>query len=232
MAAEPEEIAWPSNYFNYFTEVEEHFQKARGTSLFLMSPLDWALVETWKNAGVPLEAVLRGIDVAFEKWRSVRSRIQMVNSVAYCSQAVLAEAQVMAGLVRPVGARQPAAAPFSLEELEGYLCANIAELRKQAGFEEIAQSLERVAVDIDAVYRDLEGLERRLTSLEEKIVAIARTRQTDEQLLAARTNLDRELRPYRGKMTAEQLAMLEKQYLERLLLETFGLPRLSLFYLR
>ena len=156
----------------------------------------------------------------------------MVNSVAYCSQAVLAEAQVMAGLVRPIRARQPAAAPFSLEELAGYLRANIAELRKQAGFEEIAQSLERVAVDIDAVYRDLEALERRLTSLEEKMVAIARTRQTDEQLLAARTNLDRELRPYRGKMTAEQLAMLEKQYLERLLLETFGLPRLSLFYLR
>jgi hypothetical protein len=232
MAAEPEEIAWPSNYFNYFTEVEEHFQKARGTSLFLMSPLDWALVETWKNAGVPLEAVLRGIDIAFEKWRSGKSRIQMVNSVAYCSQAVLAEAQVMAGLVRPVRARQPAAAPFSLEELEVYLRTNIAELRKQASFEEIAQSIERVAVDIDAAYRDLEGLERRLTSLEEKMVAIARTRQTDEQLLAARTQLDRELRPYRGKMTAEQLAMLEKQYLERLLLETFGLPRLSLFYLR
>jgi hypothetical protein len=88
MAPEPDEVAWPSNYFNYFTEVEEHFQKARGTSLFLMSPLDWALVETWKNAGVPLEAVLRGIDAAFEKWRAGKSRIQMVNSVAYCSQAV------------------------------------------------------------------------------------------------------------------------------------------------
>jgi hypothetical protein len=232
MAAEPEEIAWPSNYFNYFTEVEEHFQKARGTSLFLMSPLDWALVETWKNAGVPLEAVLRGIDVAFEKWRSGKSRIQMVNSVAYCSQAVLAEAQVMAGLVRPVRAGQPAAAPFRLEELETYLRANISEIRKQAGFEEIAESIERLAVEVEAAYYDLESLERRLTSLEEKMIAIARTRKTDEQLLSARTDLDRELRPYRGKMTAEQLAMLEKQYLERLLLESSGLPRLSLFYLR
>ncbi len=53
-----------SNYFNYFTEIEEHFQRARGTSLFLLSPLDWALIETWKNSGVPLEAVLRGIDAA------------------------------------------------------------------------------------------------------------------------------------------------------------------------
>jgi hypothetical protein len=232
MAPEPEEVAWPSNYFNYFTEVEEHFQKARGTSLFLMSPLDWALVEAWKNAGVPLEAVLRGIDVAFEKWRGGKSRIQMVNSVAYCTQAVLAEAQVMAGLAQPAGSRKPAAAPFSLEELETYLRANVIEIRKQAGYEEIAQSVERLVADAEAMYRDLEDLERRLTSLEDKMVAIARARQTDDQLLAARTDLDRELRPYRGKMTAEQLTMLEKQYLERRLLETSGLPRLSLFYLR
>ena len=57
---------WPQNYFNYFTETEEHFQRARGTGLFRLSPLDWALIEAWKNAGVPLEAVLRGIDTAFE----------------------------------------------------------------------------------------------------------------------------------------------------------------------
>jgi len=232
MATEPEEVAWPSNYFNYFTEVEEHFQKARGTSLFLMSPLDWALVEAWKNANVPLEAILRGIDVAFEKWRAGKSRTQMVNSVAYCSQAVLAEAQVMAGVARPFGTRKQAAAPFSLEEIRNYLLANVAEIRKQAGFEELAASLDRLAAEVGQMYGDLEDLERRLTSLEDKMVAIARTRQTEEQLLAARVDLDGELRPYRGKMTAEQLAMLEKQYLERRLLETSGLPRLSLFYLR
>ncbi len=60
----------PENYFNYFTEVEEHFQRARGTGLFLLSPVDWALIEAWKNGGIPLEAVLRGIDQAFEKWRA------------------------------------------------------------------------------------------------------------------------------------------------------------------
>ena len=85
-------------YFNYFTEIEEHFQRARGTSLFLLSPLDWALIETWKNAGIPLEAVLRGIDAAFEKWRArpTRARIQMVNSLAYCAQAIATEAQTLA----------------------------------------------------------------------------------------------------------------------------------------
>ena len=232
MAPEPEEIAWPSNYFNYFTEVEEHFQKARGSGLFLMSPLDWALVESWKNAEVPLEAVLRGIDVAFEKWRSGKRRIQRVNSVAYCAQAVLAEAQILAGVARPAASRKPSAAPFSLEDLAAYLRANIAEIRRQAGYEEIAASLERLAEGAESLYGDLEDLERRLTVLEDKMVAIARSCQTDQQLLDARTALDRELRPYRGKMTAEQLAMLERQYLERRLLESAGLPRLSLFYLR
>src|SRR5437762_4604798 len=98
MAAESELTGW--NYFNYFTEIEDHFQRARGTGLFLLSPLDWALIEAWKNSGIPLEAVLRGIDAAFEKWRSrpANARIQMVNSLAYCAQAVAKEAQVLAGL--------------------------------------------------------------------------------------------------------------------------------------
>src|SRR5437762_7755585 len=99
MAAESELTGW--NYFNYFTEIEEHFQRARGTGLFLLSPLDWALIETWKNAGVPLDAVLRGIDAAFEKWRSRKNKIQSVNSIAYCAQAVLTEAQAMAGVAQP-----------------------------------------------------------------------------------------------------------------------------------
>jgi hypothetical protein len=231
MAQESEEISWPSNYFNYFTEVEEHFQKVRGTGLFLMSPLDWALVEAWKNAGVPLEAVLRGIDSALETWRSKRNRVRMVNSVAYCTQAVMMEAQVMAGTA-PARARKDTAAPFSLEELETYLNANVAEIRKQGGYEEVAQSLERLVADAPALYSDLEDLERRLTALEDKMIAIARSRQTDDDLLRARRELDLQLRPYRGKMTAEQLSMLEKQYLERQLLESAGLPRLSMFYLR
>jgi hypothetical protein len=220
---------WVYNYFNYFTEIEEHFQRARGTSLFLLSPLDWALVEAWKNAGVPLEAVMRGIDAAFEKWRSRKVKTQMVNSLAFCAQAVLTEAQIMAGTAPP-RVRREAAPPFALEDLRAYLSANAAAL--PADYQEIAAALNRLAEEAERHYEDLEGLEQRLTVLEEKMLAAARTRQSDEALLEARRELDRQLRPYRGKMTADQLAMLEKQYLERILLETSGLPRLSLFYMR
>ena len=223
---------WIYNYFNYYTEIEQHFQRARATSLFLLSPLDWALIETWKDAGVPLEAVLRGIDAAFEKWRGRRHKTQMVNSLAFCAQAVLTEAQVMAGTVSPPVSRE-SAPPFPLSDLHGYLARN-AEAVRQAGpeFEEVATALERLAAEAETHYQDLEDLERRLTVLEEKALAAARARQSDEQLLTARRELDAQLRPYRSKMTAEHLALLEKQYLERNLLEQAGLPRLSLFYMR
>ena len=217
------------NYFNYYTEIEEHFQLARGTSLFLLSTLDWALAESWKDAGVPLEAVLRGIDAAFEKWRGRRVKTQMVNSLAFCAQAVLTEAQIMAGTAQPK-ARRETAPPFSLEELRAYLERNAAAL--PAGCEEIAASLRKLAAEAEQHYADLEALEQRLTVLEEKMIAAARSQQTEEQALESRRQLDRQLRPYRGKMTADQLTMLEKQYLERQLLESAGLPRLSLFYMR
>jgi hypothetical protein len=219
------------NYFNYFTEIEEHFQRARGTSLFLLSPLDWALIESWKNGGVPLEAVLRGIDAAFEKWRSRKVKTQKVNSLAFCSQAVLAEAQQAAA---GAAANPPKPSPYTPEELRGYLRTNAARLREKGGLAwgDIAAALDRLSEEMDEHARNLEALEQHLTVLEEKMLAAARTAQTDQELLEIRRDLDTELRPYRSKMSAAQLAMLEKQYLERRLLERQALPRLSLFYLR
>ncbi len=218
------------NYFNYFTEIEEHFQCARGTSLFLLSPLDWALIESWKNAGVPLEAVLRGIDVAFENWRGRKIKTQKVNSLAFCAQAVLTEAQQAAP-----GApdRLASAAPYTAADLRAYLDTNAAALHQAgAAYGEVATALERLSGEIEKHAADLEALEQRLTVLEEKTLALARASQTEGELLQARRDLEIELRPYRSKMSAPQLAMLEKQYLERRLLERQKLPRLSLFYLR
>jgi hypothetical protein len=152
------------NYFNYFTEIEEHFQRARGTGLFLLSPLDWALIEAWKNAGIPLEAVLKGIDAAFEKWRArpPRLRIHQVNSLAYCTQAVTAEAQALAD-GRP--ARKEAAPPFTEGDLAAYLQNNAAALRT-AGHADLADSVAALEMGTD-----LEALEQKLTTLEEKLIA-------------------------------------------------------------
>src|ERR1700722_15891854 len=135
-----------TNYFNYFTEIEEHFQRARGTSLFLLSPLDWALIETWKNSGVPLEAVLRGVDLAFEKWRSKRSRVQMVNSIAYCTQAVMTEAQRIADAGQH-RAEKTDSAPFPEDDLRRYIEANATAVRATgiAEYITVADSLDQIA---------------------------------------------------------------------------------------
>jgi hypothetical protein len=224
------EADWPNNYFNYFTEIEEHFQRARGTGLFLLSPLDWALIESWKIAGVPLESVLKGIDEAFEKWRSRKVKRRNVNSLAYCTQAVMEAAQ----RAPTQTARPQSVAPFSVQDLCAHLTKAADALRshRNAALQDPAGSLEALIADADIQIQHLEDLERRLTALEDKIVAILRASQTDEDLYAIRTALDRELSPYRGKMTAEQLSMLERRYLDTAILERAQIPRLSLFYLR
>ena len=222
---------WPRNYFNYFTEIEDHFQRARGTSLFLLSPLDWALIESWKNSGVPLAAVQRGIDDAFDKWRSRKNRRRQVNSLAYCAQAVLEAAQRMpAGR----GDEPNREAPFAVEELQKHLRSAAEQIgrRSEQTFRDLAALLEALADKAAELVTNLEDLERRLTAMEDKLVALAHALESEEALYGIRASLDSELKPYRGKMTAEQLSMLERRYLDAAILERAGLPRLSLFYLR
>jgi hypothetical protein len=229
----PADDSWPDNYFNYFTEIEEHFQKARGTALFLLSPLDWALIESWKNSGVPLEAVVQGIDEAFEKWRGRKIKSRQVNSLAYCTQAVMEAAKRLtgAGAIRARQTRQPL---FAAAEIREFLvnAANAITATGELAYKPIAAAVEALAAEAETHVADLEDLERRLTSLEERMVAIARAALADDDALAMRRQLDHELAPYRGKMTAEQIAMLERRYLDTRLLERAGLPRLSLFYMR
>ncbi len=226
---------WPTNYFNYFTEIEEHFQRARGTSLFLLSPLDWALIATWKGSGIPLEAVLKGIDAAFEKWRSRKSKTRQVNSLAYCAQAVMEEAKRLAEVAtgQPAARSREAAAPFSPDALAKYLHANASALLQSphTPIQNIGQQLGSIASDVDTLITDIEELERRLTGMEEKMLAQLRLAQSDEALLAARRELETQLRPHRSKMSVEQLRQLEEQYLAKRLLDAAGLPRLSLFYM-
>ena len=221
----------PLNYFNYFTEIEEHFQRARGTGLFLLSPLDWALIETWKDGGIPLEAALRGITAAFEKWHAKKNRSRNVNGLAWCAQAVMDEAQRMKdGLTdRPTAA--PVEAPFTLAELENHLREAAARI-VAPDLETTRAAVQQILAEAAIHYAQLEALEQRLSALEDKMLAIARARQTDDDLLLARRELDAQLRLYRSRMTGPHLAMLEKQFLDNWLREHCQLPRLSLFYVR
>src|SRR5579862_2491292 len=172
------------NYFNYFTEIEERFQQRRG-SLLLLSTLDWALIETWREAGIPLEAALRGIDAAFDRYetRQKRARMQRINGLAWCAQAVMQAAMEMheaaTGSVAPAATERESG--FEHEKVAMHLTAaasaldaatvapeachaTAARLRELAG--EIAASKGEKSAAVD-----LEALERSLTVLEEKLFA-------------------------------------------------------------
>jgi len=237
------------NYFNYFTEIEEYFWRKRGAHL-LVSPLDWAIVETWQKAGIPLDSVLKGIDRAFESWARSRRAAggRQLKSLAYCVDAVLdaaAEAQEAAAGSGPEVKRAKAAAePFSREDLRKYFTENAKRLRaaaeKQrqphaslaARLEETADRLDALLLSIESASAiDFEDLERRLTVLEERLAASLAANADENELLAIRREMDRSLAPYRRKMSAEQLAQLERQYTQKRMFEHFGVPRLSLFYL-
>ena len=113
-------------------------------------------------------------------------------------------------------------------DVSAYLQRNAEQLRA-AGLDDLSASV--AELDSEASLADLETLEQRLTILEEKMIARIRASASDAQMLEARQVLDAQLKPYRGKMSTEQLAMLERQFMDRRLLETAKLPRLSLFYL-
>ena len=233
------------NYFNYFTEIEEHFQRRRGTGL-LLSTLDWALIETWKDAGIPLEAVLRGIDSAFDRYDQRPSKARKVNSLAYCSQGVLAAAEEMKEAA--VGAQKQEkpgqTLGFEPADIAAYFRRNAAQLQAarfpvlggisaQPVAQESARTLLELAEDVEAskTPRRLEELERRMTVLEEKLFAVLLASTPDDEIVAVRTQADRDLAPYRSKMPTAQIEQLQRQYIHKRLLEKYALPRLSLFYM-
>ena len=225
------------NYYNYFTEIEDHFRQARRSGMFMLSPLDWALIESWKDGGVPLEAVLRGIDRAFAKYHARRRRHGTVNSVAYCTQEVLSAARDLAaaGTVPAQAVRSG----LDADQLAEFFDERLEELRglaaKPAPGQEVFAGAMSALSEMAAQARaggldDLEAAEQRLTVLEDRVVAAAMTAVSEEQLLAMRRDLDDQLKPYRRKMSAEQIGMMEQRFMRRRSLEQLGLSRLSLFY--
>jgi hypothetical protein len=226
------------NYFNYFTEIEQRFQQRRG-SILMLSTLDWALIETWREAGIPLAAVLRGIDDAFDKHdaqaqRAGARRLRKINGLAWAAQPVMLAAHAMAeaavGMApAPVHARESG---FEAGPVVAYLRDN-ADLVEASGVDVgVAARLRELAAALEAEpNRSLEDLDRTLTVLEEKMFAGLLAAAPESELVALRAQADRELAPYKGRMQAVQIKQVQQQFLQKRLLEARGLPRLSLFYM-
>jgi hypothetical protein len=232
------------NYFNYFTEIEERFQQRRG-SLLLLSTLDWALIETWREAGIPLEAALRGIDAAFDKYeaRQKRARMQRINGLAWCAQAVMQAAMEMneasTGSTPALAAGHESG--FEHERVAAHLAAAAEALDAAVAAPEACRAtalrLRELAAEVlatggqNAATVRLETLERSLTVLEEKLFAALTAAAPEELLVGLKEHAARELAPYRSRMGAVQLRQVERQFVQKQLLVHYNLPRLSLFYM-
>jgi hypothetical protein len=239
----------PENYFNYFTEIEECYQRCRGTPT-LLSPLDWALIESWKDAGIPLEAVEAGIKQTFQKYARRPRRFQKINGLGYCTQEVMRAADEIKtaqaeGYSAGGGGKPRIAEPsFTAEEIVKYLRHNAESLEKAASraqenggsllasdFAEAAAALQRLALDVPQPVTDLQPLENILTALEDKLTASVTRAASVELVAEIRQEGERGMMSYRRNMTAPQIELLGRQFLKKRLFEHYGVPRLSLFYM-
>jgi hypothetical protein len=235
------------NYFNYFTEIEERFQRSRGAPM-LLSSLDWALIESWKEAGIPLEAVCLGIERTFQKYSRRPRRFAKVNSLGYCTQEVLAaaeeakQASVESG---DPGGKHQVPPPFPASEVLKFLDGCISALEKAAARQkeqgaavlgqdltEAAAALRKISAQgAEVILADVESAERSLTALEEKVTASLTRGSTIEVLSRTQEEVDRSIAPFRRTMNATQIELLYRQFLKKRLFDHYEIPRLSLFYL-
>jgi len=231
------------NYFNYFTEIEERFQQRRG-SLLLLSTLDWALIEAWRDAGIPLDAALRGIDAAFDKYeaRQKKGHMRRINGLAWCAQAVMEAAEELREAAAGTATTTTEAGETGFEHarvaahLESAAAALDAAAVAPEACSATAVRLRELAGEVrdetgDGAAQDLEALERTLTVLEEKLFAALTAAAPEELLVALKEHAARELAPYRSRMGAVQLRQVERQFVQKQLLVNYSLPRLSLFYM-
>ena len=234
------------NYFNYFTEIEDTFVRRRGKHLFL-SPMDWALMETWKQQGIPLHIVLRGIERSFDSFES-RPRKRTVKSLLYCQEEV--EAQYAEWLDARVGVSSATVSsdldktPFSVEAINEHLessrnaLVQLAEARREKQEDDLSEAMMRAAALLGEIEQDLatgapldtRKLEDSLTGLErllnDSMLAVATGAELETQQAAVKD----QLKPYRNQMETAVYNQTFNNLLLKRLREQFAVPRLSLFY--
>jgi len=237
------------NYYNYFTEIEEHFIRRRGKGL-LVSPMDWSLIATWRDTGVPLHVALRGVDLAMDSFQARRTRdSQKVNTLFYCHDTVMEEyarhLESRLGEERPSagegaqGAEPERAGEPDSPAIQKFLEDRILEMKGllakllEAGdaAEELAgivQRLEEIARDRD--YTDPDSLERDLGILDEDLVRTLQDRIPQEVRDEWEKEAKKELKVYRKRLPRETYMRILHNFMRGKIHRHFNLGELSLFH--
>ena len=234
------------NYFNYFSEIESAFIRRRGRNL-LLSPLDWALIETWQEREVPLHIILRGIAKVFDAADKQPARKRTIKSLMYCREEI--EAQYAEWLESQIGKTSDSKFQiqnfeikeenstqgelFSDETIAAHLEKVISELKSvekesKAEFGKILEKVVNCLTQLRETFSDTETLEKSLENLDASI---------DESLLRdfstekIKSEIEKELVSYKNKMDDEVYRRTFNLMLLKRLREQAEIPRLSLFYL-
>jgi Asp-tRNA(Asn)/Glu-tRNA(Gln) amidotransferase A subunit family amidase len=242
------------NYFNYFTEVEDAFVRRRGKHL-LLSSMDWALIESWKEMDVPLHVVLRGIEKSFDSWES-KPRKRSVKTLLYCQEEVEAqfaewrESRIGAASEQDQNGVQPnrEGLPFSAAAIVGHLqlgrigllaaLANNSRMKESLD-DDFSEALERAVARLteleqevaEVALLDAQKLEQSLTGVERMLSDAVRLVASAEDLETIKREVKDQLKPYRKQMEPAVYQQTLDNLLLKRLREQFGIPRLSLFYL-
>ncbi len=214
----------------------------------MLSPIDWALIESWKERGVPLHVALRSIEHAFDSYES-KKRKRSVKSLLYCQEEV--EAQYAEWLESRVGSHEEAAdtssadaSPFSREIVLAHLTRsldNLNELAAERGTQadDLSEALARAVTLLSDIRDDYESaarpdtrkLEESLTGLDRLLDSAITATIPGEQLDSAIATVESQIKPYKRQMDKAAYEQTRDNLLRRRLREQYGVPRLSLFYL-
>jgi hypothetical protein len=231
------------NYFNYFTEIEDAFVRRRGKHLFL-SPLDWALMETWKQQGIPLHIVLRGVERSFDSYES-RPRKRSVKTLLYCQEEVESQyaewVEARVGVSEQTDGAESEKTPFTATAIIEHLqrCqSELIRLARSRKEDDLAEALARAAGLLQEIYDDVTGnavldtrrLEDSLTGLERMLNEAMLAVISSAELDALKSGVKEQLKPYRSQMEAAVYVQTFDNLLLKRLREQFAVPRLSLFY--
>lgn len=238
------------NYFSYFSEIEDTFVRRRGKHL-LLSPIDWALIESWKERGVPLHVAIRAIEHAFDSYEAKKHK-RTVKTLLYCQEEV--EAQYAEWLESRVGSHDEGAAvegnddqrtAFPRDVVRQHLERSVNEInelfeaRRASSEDELTEALSRAAnllaevqdEYLNAVRPDTRKLEESLSGIDRMLDAAIQSALTEADSQAAQTEIDAQLKPYKRQMEKAVFEQTRENLMRKRLREHFGVPRLSLFFL-
>lgn len=236
------------NYFSYFSEIEDTFIRRRGKHL-LLSPIDWALIESWKERGVPLHVALRGIEHAFDS-SDAKKHKRTVKTLLYCQEEV--EAQYAEWLESRVGSHDEPErdeeessdkSPFARDAVLSHLARSLQSFEELAArpqqHDDLKEALQRAASllgDIRDEYEsaarpDSRKLEESLTGIDRMLDDAVRRAMGDDHLAAMAAEVEAQLKPYKRHMDKAVYKQTCANLLRKRLRERFDVPRLSLFYL-